>query len=230
MVWALAASHTAWMTAILNLSPDELLTTTRAVRRRLDFDRPVELDVVRECVGIALQAPTGSNKQGWHWVVVTEVEQRSRIAELYLSAFNEYQVAATHAGQLFATDADREASQRRVSSSIAYLAHNMHRVPVMLIACVQAPGSAVLPDAAQATMWGSLFPAVWSYMLAARARGLGTAWTDLHLKHEQQIAEILGLPDGIRQGPLIPTAYTLGTDFKPAPRTSLDAVLHVERW
>jgi len=218
------------MPATLNLSPDELLTTTRAVRRRLDFDRPVELDVVRECLRVALQAPSGSNRQGWHWVVVTDSDQRARIAELYLSAFAEYRDSATQPGGLFAAEAERAAVQKRVSTSVEYLAQNMHRVPVMLIACVRAPGSALLTDAAQATMWGSLFPAVWSYMLAARARGLGTAWTDLHLRYEQEVAEILGLPDGIRQGPLIPTAYTLGTDFKAAPRGSLDDVLHIDRW
>lgn len=218
------------MTATLNLTPDELLTTTRAVRRRLDFDRPVDLDVIRDCVRIALQAPNGSNKQGWHWVVVTDADQRARIADLYLAAFNEYQATATHAGQLFATDSGRTSTQGRVSNSIEYLARNLHRVPVMLITCVEGAGTAVLPDADQATMWGSLFPAVWSYMLAARARGLGTAWTDLHLRYEHQVAAALGLPDGVRQGPLIPTAYTLGTDFKPAPRGSLDDVLHVDRW
>jgi nitroreductase len=218
------------MSATLNLSPDELLTTTRAVRRRLDFDRPVELDVVRECVRIALQAPSGSNRQGWHWVVVTDADQRARIAELYLSAFVEYRDAATQPGGVLAAEGERAAVQQRVSTSIEYLAQNMHRVPVLLIACVRAPDSAVLTDAAQATMWGSLFPAVWSYMLAARARGLGTAWTDLHLRYETEIAEILGLPAGIRQGPLIPTAYTLGTEFKAAPRASLDDVLHIDRW
>ena len=218
------------MSATLNLSPDELLTTTRAVRRRLDFDRPVELDIVRECVRIALQAPSGSNRQGWHWVVVTDADQRARIAELYLAAFAEYRDTATQPGGLFAAEGERAAVQKRVSTSIEYLAQNMHRVPIMLIACVQAPGSAVLTDSAQATMWGSLFPAVWSYMLAARARGLGTAWTDLHLRYEREIAEMLGLPDGIRQGPLVPTAYTLGTDFQAAPRASLDDVLHIDRW
>jgi nitroreductase len=218
------------MPATLNLSPDELLTTTRAVRRRLDFDRHVEIAVVRECVRIALQAPSGSNRQGWHWVLVTDADQRARIAELYLAAFVEYRDAATQPGGLFADEGARAAVQKRVSTSVEYLAHNMHRVPVMLIACVQTPGSAVLTDAAQATMWGSLFPAVWSYMLAARARGLGTAWTDLHLSYEREIAEILELPDGIRQGPLIPTAYTLGTEFKAAPRASLDDVLHIDRW
>ena len=218
------------MAATSNLTPDELLTTTRAVRRRLDLDRPVELDVIRDCVRIALQAPNGSNQQGWHWVVVTDAGRRGRIAELYRAAFEEYRATATRSGQLFAAEPHRSDVQGRVSDSIGYLARNMHRVPVLVIACVQGAGSAVLPDADQATMWGSLFPAVWSYMLAARARGLGTVWTDLHLRYEQQVAQILELPEGIRQGPLVPTAYTLGTDFRPAHRGSVDDVLHVDRW
>lgn len=218
------------MTDAFDLSPDELLTTTRAVRRRLDFDRPVDLEVVRDCVRIALQAPSGSNAQGWHWIVVTDPGQRAKIAELYRSAFVEYRESATHPGGLFPTDPDRSGVQQRVSRSVEYLAENMHRVPVLLIACVRMSGSAVLPDASQATMWGSLLPAVWSYMLAARARGLGTAWTDLHLRFEQRVAEVLELPDGIRQGPLIPTAHSIGTDFKPAPRAPLEDVLHIDRW
>lgn len=215
------------------LSPDELLTTTRAVRRRLDFDRPVSLELVRECLEIALQAPSGSNTQGWHWVVIVDSQQRGRIAEIYRSAFEEYRDRATHAGGLFDDAAEASGEQRtqqRVSASVGYLAENLHRVPVLLLACIRAPGAAVLPDANQATLWGSLFPAAWSYMLAARARGLGTAWTDLHLRHERAVAEVLGLPNDIRQGPLIPTAHTLGTTFAPAPRAPLEQVVHYDLW
>lgn len=218
------------MSDSLRLSADELLTTTRSVRRRLDLDRPVHLDVVRECLQVAMQAPTGSNNQGWHWILVTDPAQRSRIAELYHSAFVEYRDTATHDGGLFEDEENRSPVQARVSRSVAYLAENLHRVPVLLITGICSPGSAVLADADQATMWGSLLPAVWSYMLAARARGLGTAWTDLHLRHEREVAEVLGLPEGIRQGPLIPTAYSIGTDFKPARRQPLDDALHLDRW
>lgn len=214
----------------LGLSPDELLTTTRAVRRRLDLNRPVELDVVKECVSIALQAPSGSNRQGWHWLVVTDAAQRTRIADLYRAAFDEYRATAVHTGGLFAADGELSAAQQRTARSVEYLAKNLQHVPVLVIACISAPGSAVLPDTTQASMWGSLFPAVWSYMLAARARGLGTVWTDLHLRYEQDVADILDIPDGVRQGPLIPTAYTLGTDFQPGPRTPLENVLHIDRW
>lgn len=218
----------AIMARTLGLSPDELLTTTRAVRRRLDLDRPVELEVIKDCIDIALQAPSGSNRQGWHWVVIDDEGQRAGIASWYRQAFEEYRNSATHAGGLFAADVSE--SRKRIAGSVEYLAENLHRVPVLVIACITAPGSSVLPDVNQASMWGSLFPAVWSYMLAARARGLGTVWTDLHLRYEQQIGEILGIPDGIRQGVLIPTAYTHGTDFRPGPRTPLDTVLHVNRW
>jgi len=218
------------MSDIIDLSPDELLTTTRAVRRRMDFDRHVPLEVIKDCVRIALQAPSGSNRQGWHWIVITDPEQRARIADLYRAAFDEYRASATHSGGLFAADGEHSSTQKRVAGSVEYLAQHLHRVPVLLLACISAPGSAVLPDASTASMWGSLFPAVWSYMLAARARGLGTVWTDLHLRHEQQVAETLDLPKDIRQGPLIPTAYTVGTNFRAGPRAPLDEVLHINRW
>ncbi|HEX5144343.1 MAG TPA: nitroreductase family protein [Mycobacterium sp.] len=214
----------------LDLSPDDLLTTTRAVRRRLDFDRPIDLELITECIGIALQAPSGSNRQGWHWIVVTDPGQRSRIAELYRSAFDEYRRTATHSGSLYAEGGQQDPSRRRIADSVQYLADNLHRVPVLLLTGIMAPGSAVLPDTSAASMWGSLFPAVWSYMLAARARGLGTVWTDLHLRHEREMAEILGLPGDLRQGPLVPTAYSIGTDFRPGTRVPVTDVLHVDRW
>jgi nitroreductase len=211
-----------------SLWPDELLTTTRAVRRRLDLDRPVELDLVHQCLRIALQAPSGSAAQGWAWIVVTDAEQRNRIADVYRRAFAEYRLSATGPGQLFAED--RRPSTVRVADSVAYLAENLHRVPVLLLTGIHVSGSAVLPDEGGASRWGSLFPAVWSYMLAGRARGLGTVWTDLHLRHERAVAEILDLPDDVRQGPLIPTAHALGTEFRPARREPLEDVLHHDRW
>ncbi len=135
------------MAASLDLSPDELLTTTRAVRRRLDLDRPVEVELIRECLQIALQAPSGSNTQGWHWIVITDVEQCRRVAALYRQAFEEYRDRATHRGALFEAAGDRAvdgtaATQARVADSVAYLAENLHRVPVLLLACVHAPGAA----------------------------------------------------------------------------------------
>jgi len=215
--------------AVLELSPDELLTTTRSVRKRLDLDRPVPIELVRECLEIALQAPSGSNRQGWHWVVVTDAERRAAVGEFYRRAVARYLASSGAAGKLFADDQTRSVVQERVGSSVAYLGEHLGRVPVLVIPCVQV-GARGLPPGNQAPLWGSLLPAAWSYMLAARARGLGTAWTTLHLSYEAEIAELLGIPSDVRQGALIPTAYSIGTDFKPAARQPLDQVLHRDGW
>ncbi|MEV0286338.1 MULTISPECIES: nitroreductase family protein [unclassified Kribbella] len=215
------------MTYTLELNPDELLTTTRTVRKRLDLERPVPLDVVRECVEIALQGPSGSNRQTWHWVVVTDADKRAAIGEYYRLAVEKYLAGTGAAGKLFADDPVRGPVQRRIGNSVAYLGERMGQVPVLVIPCLEARA---LPAGNQAGLWGSILPSAWSYMLAARARGLGTAWTTLHLNYEQEVADVLGLPEEIRQSVLIPTAYTVGTDFKPAPRQPLDDVLHLNAW
>ncbi|OLT11267.1 nitroreductase [Actinomadura sp. CNU-125] len=216
------------MTTTLPLSPDELLTTTRAVRKRLDLARPVPMDLIRECLEIAVQAPSGSNAQTWHWVVVTDPGKRAAIGDLYRRSFAAYAESKSFAGSLHADDPDRGAVQRRVGDSAAYLAEHMGEVPVLLIPCLRAPGE--LPAANQAGLWASLHPAVWSYALAARARGLGTAWTSLHLVYEREVAELLGIPADMRQGALIPTAYYTGDTFKPAAREPIDTVLHHDAW
>jgi nitroreductase len=213
----------------LPLSPDELLTTTRTVRKRLDLARPVPMDLVRECLEIAVQAPSGSNRQGWHWIVVTDTEKRKAIGEYYRRSFAAYAASGgTSAGQ-YADDPDRAEVQRRVGDSASYLAERMGDVPVLVIPCLRLHGGK-LPDGNQAGLWGSLLPAVWNYALAARARGLGTAWTTLHLAYEQEVADVLGLPADVRQGALVPTAYYTGDTFRPAPRVPLDEVLHVDGW
>ncbi|MEU6713357.1 nitroreductase family protein [Nonomuraea sp. NPDC046802] len=206
---------------------DELLTTTRSVRKRLDLTRPVPMELVRECLEIALQAPSGGNRQGWHWIVVTDPGLRAQVGDYYRRSVRAYHASGTGAGSLFQDDPVRADTQRRVSDSSAYLGEHMGDVPVQVIACIQASG---LPEGNQAGLWGSLLPAAWSYMLAARARGLGTAWTTLHLAYESEIAELLGIPADVRQGVLIPTAYYTGETFKPAPRQPLDEVLHLDRW
>lgn len=211
----------------LPLSPDELLTTTRTVRKRLDLSREVSLDVVRECLEIAVQAPSGSNSQGWHWVVVTDAETRKAIGGYYRRAVDAYLGSPGSATALFADDPDRSAVQQRVGGSVAYLGDHLGDVPLLVIPCIVAPD---LGAGNQAGLWGSLLPAAWSFMLAARARGLGTAWTTLHLTYESEIAELLGLPTHIRQGLLIPTAYYIGDTFRPAPRQPLEDVLHLDHW
>jgi nitroreductase len=211
------------------MTPEELLTTTRSVRKRLDFDRPVDMAVVRECLEIALQAPSGSNVQGWQWVVVTDPELRAKVGDYYRQAVDAYLDSPGAAGKLFADDPDRGSVQRRVGDSVAYLGQNMGRAPVLVLPCLTLRGG-TLPDGNQAGLWGSVLPAAWSYMLAARTRGLGTAWTTLHLEYEEEVAELLGIPDGVRQAALIPTAHTVGSEFKVARRGALDDVLHVDGW
>jgi len=213
------------MSDLLPLNPDELLTTTRSVRRRLDLQRPVPLEVVREALEVALQAPTGSNAQSWHWIVVTDREKRQAIAELYARSFARYRASG---GRNY-DDPTRQAVQERVSSSADYLADHMAEVPVLVIGAIFT-GAEEFGPGSQAGLWGSLLPAAWSLQLALRARGLGSAWTTLHLAYEREIAELLGIPPTVRQGVLLPVAYTVGTDFRPAHRAPLDDVLHVDGW
>jgi nitroreductase len=211
----------------VTLTPDELLTTTRSVRKRLDLERPVPLELVRECLEIALQAPSGSNRQTWHFIVVTDADKRAAIGDLYKRAVDGYLKSSGAAGKLFADDPDRGPVQQRVGDSVAYLGETMGRVPVLTIPCIEARR---LTADSQAGLWGSILPAAWSYMLAARSRGLGTAWTTLHLRYENEVAAILGLPSHVRQGVLIPTAYYTGDGFRPAPRVPLDEALHINAW
>ena len=218
------------MAELLDLDPDQLLSTTRAVRKRLDLDRPVEPEVIRQCIEVAGQAPTASNSQGWHFVVVTDPARRRALAELYREGFDLFygDPEAALAG-MPQDDPDYLTTQRRVIDSARYLADHLAEVPVHLIPCVEGRYEEG-PVALHAATWGSLLPAVWSFCLAARARGLGTCWTTLHLIKEREAAELLGLPDNIMQGALIPVAYTRGTDFKPGPRRDLDRVIHLDTW
>ncbi|MDY0814370.1 nitroreductase family protein [Kitasatospora purpeofusca] len=209
-------------------TPDELLTTTRSVRLRLDLSRPVDLDQVRECVEIALQAPNGGNTQRWHWLVVAEDGMRKRVAEVYRRAF-EARYPPTAAAGVSAGAVPVGGVSERMLAGGRHLAEHLHEVPVLVIPCLEL-GSRPLTAANQAGVWGSLLPAAWSYMLAARARGLGTAWTTVHLDAEQEVADLLGLPGDVRQGALIPTAHVLGDGFGPAPRRPVDSVLHLDGW
>lgn len=199
------------------LTPDELLTTTRSVRKRLDLTRPVPPELVRECLQIATQAPSGSNSQAWHWIVITDQELRTQVGDYYERATMPY-IAAQQA---------TDPAAQRIRDSAAYLGEHMGEVPVLVLACIEVPAPALL-EGNQAGLWGSLLPAGWSYMLACRSRGLGTAWTTLHLKYEKEVAKLLGLPGNVRQGVLIPTAYYTGETFRPAPRRPLP--LHENGW
>ncbi|MEH6581032.1 MAG: nitroreductase family protein [Halioglobus sp.] len=215
----------------LNLSADQVLTTTRAVRKRLDFDRPLEMTVIKQCLEVALQAPSGSNAQGWQFVVVTDRDKIKAIADLYQQAFAEYEASPFQPTGLHKDDPSMAQTQERVLGSAQYLAANLERVPALLIPCCgQRPDLPGMPMSAIAGIMGSVLPAVWNFMLAARERGIGTCWTTLHLEHEQAVAELLGIPEDHAQVALIPMAYTKGTDFKVAPRKDLEGVLHLNNW
>lgn len=214
---------------VLPLTPDELLTTTRTVRKRLDLDRPVPMELIRECLTIALQAPSGSNRQHWEWIVVTDPGQRAAIGEFYRRAWEAYATSPSFAGAQRVDDPAKGEVQRRIGDSGWHLGRHLGDVPVLVLPCIRV-GSDGLAARNQADIWGSLLPAAWSYCLAARARGLGTAWTTLHLDYEREVADLLGLPPGVAQGALIPTAYYTGTSFQPATREPLDTVLHLDHW
>ena len=215
--------------ANLGLSTHELLTSTRAVRKRLDFDKPVDDNLIRECVEYAVQAPTGSNTQGWHFVIVTDASKIQKIGAIYQKAFNIYKESPMYAGNIGAgLGATREAQQDRVASSADYLSENMGRSPALFIPCIGGrsdhPGALV----GQA---GSIIPAAWSFMLAARERGLGTCWTTLHLMFEEEAADVLEIPfDSVRQYALSPVAYTQGTNFKSATREDVENVISWNTW
>jgi nitroreductase len=189
---------------------DHLLTTTRSVRRRLDLARPVEPELIERCLELATQAPTGSNQQGWHFVVITDPALRLGIAELYRKSYARYRGSEP---------ADPADPNSRVINSADYLAKHFHEVPVLVLFCYEGRVERSIP-ARQAGLYGSILPAAWSFMLALRARGLGAAWTTLHLEYEQEAAQLLGLPPTLTQAALLPVAYYTGDDFQPAKRVS----------
>jgi nitroreductase len=214
----------------LNLSPDELLTTTRAVRRRLDLSRPVEREVIEECIAIAQQAPTGSNRQNWHFVVVTDSNKRAGLASLYRKGAEIYRsLPAARNGETI-DDPARNATEARVRASAMYLIEHIHEVPVHVIPCIEGR-TEDFPAVGQAAQWCSIVPAAWSFMLAARARGLGTSLTSFHLFFEEDAAKLLGIPfKEVMQIALIPVAYTKGVKFKPGPRAPVGTILHWNDW
>jgi len=207
---------------------DHLLTTTRSVRKRLDFAKPVDLAVVGRCLEIAFQAPTGSNAQGWSFVVVTDAAKRRGLADLYRKAFELY-ANNPDMRPAFGDDDLRMQQLPRVVDSAMHLAEHMHEAPVLVIPCIEGriENAGTL---AQASVYGSILPAAWSFMLALRTRGLATAWTTLHIMFEQDAAKILGIPEHVTQTALFPVAHHTGTDFKPAKRIPSAQLVHWNSW
>jgi nitroreductase len=213
------------------LSADHVLRTTRAVRKRLDFDRPVPHEVIRECLEIALQAPTGSNRQNWHFVVVTDQAQRQALGDLYRRAVAAAQADAKTLTRIEPADqAGYEAQTDRVNSSAHWFFDHVHRAPGMLIPCIS--GRIDGPwRMATASHVGSVIQAAWSFMLAARARDIGSVWTTVHLALEEEAAHLLGIPyPDVMQVALIPFGYVHGNPFREATRQPLELVAHWDRW
>jgi nitroreductase len=208
------------------MDADEVLTTTRAVRKRLDLGRAVPLALVSECIEVALQAPSGGNRQGWHFVVVTDADTRHELAELYRQAWAQYRTELVGG---YRDDDPRGQRMDAVTSSAQYLADHLDEVPVHVIPCIEGRMED-LPYAAVAARLGSILPAAWSFMLAARARGLGSSLTTLHLRYEQDAARLLGIPADVSQCALLPVGWLVGDTLRPAPRLSVAQVTSLDRW
>ena len=200
---------------------DALLSTTRSVRRRLDLERPVPREVILECLELAVQAPTGGNAQGWRWLVVDDPATRASLAELYGRTGRDY-LGSYRSGELTTQTA-------RVLDSADHLLDVLADVPVLVIPCIKGrlTGTSMFEAS---SLLGSIIPAIWSFQLALRSRGLGSTYTTLHLAHEREAAELLGIPDGVSQVALLPVAYTVGTDFRPAARGPIEHITHWNRW
>ncbi len=218
--------------ALLALDPDQLLSTTRAVRKRLDFDRPVEDDLIRECVAAAMQAPSGSNNMTMQFIVVRDPDKKQALGEIYRQCYAMYQqMDGVYVRSIDKGEASANAQQLRVADSADFLGDRMGDAPALVIPCTAGGRVDGMPGLVAASAMANVLPATWSFMLAARARGLGTCWTTVHLMMEQQAADVLGVPfDIVQQVCLSPLAYTKGTDFKPAVRPAPDSIIHWDQW
>ena len=202
---------------ILELAPDDLLTTTRSVRKRLDYDRPVPRDVVESCAQLAFQAPNGSNQQNWGWVCVDDPALKVAMADLYRRGMRDH-IDRDRTGERPYNPGGDARAQERMSESVMFLHDRMQDAPVLLVPTIEArlDGASTFT---QASRWGSILPGVWNLMLALRSRGLGSAWTTVSLYREREMAELLGIPyDHNTQAGLFPIGYTIGTQFKRADR------------
>jgi nitroreductase len=206
----------------LNLTVDEVLTTTRAVRKRLDVSKPVPRAVLEECLELALQAPNGSNRNDWRWIIVDDPEMIAKLAQEYRTA-----MGVLHSGEKPSPMYPKGETPRedKLLESAYALAEKLDRMPALLIPLMpgRPDGKSVIE---QAAMWGSIVQAVWSFFLALRERGLGSVWATVATRREKEIAELLGISyDQYTQVGMFPIAYTIGTDFKKAWRKPVSEVL-----
>jgi len=205
---------------------DEVLTTTRTVRRRLDLERPVPRELVEHCLRIAFQAPNGQNQQTWNWILVDDPATRRAVADLYRAGLDDHMRRDTR-GEIRVDETS--AAFTRMRDSVAHLVEVLQDVPVILVPTLE-PTYPLINTFGAASAWGSILPAVWSFMLALRSRGLGSAWTTLHLYREREMAELLEFPHDHLQVGLFPVAYTLGTSFRPADRADSESRIFWNRW
>jgi len=207
---------------------EHLLTTTRSARKSLYLEAAVDIDDIRECLRVGLQAANGSNQQSWRWLVIADPALRRKLAELYRDAY-----LLRVGGQLLGHLLPPGSPEGRLMSSTEWLVENLANVPLLVIPCYQPYLPRIDGDESfyQATLYGSIFPAVWNFQLALHARGYGTCITTLHLHHQDAVAELLQIPESYAQGCLLPVArLRAGHTFRPAPRRPLNEVVAVDRW
>lgn len=210
----------------LNLHAHELLTTTRSVRKRLDLSRPVPRELIERCIELATQAPNGANQQSWNWIVIDDAEMKRKVADIYRAGIRRQETSPTWRSNIDYTAPELQ----RIGESVYHLSERLHEVPALVIPLTD--GNVEGADLfTQASIWGSILPAAWSFMLALRTYGLGSAWTTIHLHGAAEMADLLGIPhETTTQAGLFPVAYTNGTDFEPAPRRPVQEVIRWNHW
>ena len=212
------------MTAPFDLEQtDRLLSTTRAVRRRLDLERPVDREVILDCIRLSQQAPTASNTQKWRWMVVMDAEKRKALGEIYGRGKQFIEQAKAQVD-------DDDTQTHRVYDSATWLLDHMGEAPALVIPCVEGRIPEGAPNGMAASVYGSIYPAMWSFQLALRSRGLGSTLTTINLFFEKEVADVLSMPEDVMQVALLPVAYTKGTDFKIAKRPPPDEITHFDTW
>lgn len=201
---------------------DLLLKTTKQVRKRLDLTRPVPHEVLLECIDVANHAPMGGNLERNRWMIIDDADTKAKIAE-YFAAVGRPYLAANEA-------APADGRTGKVIDSATFLVDHLHEVPALVLAMRldRVPDGA--STGAYAGYWGSVVPGVWSFQLAARSRGIGSAWTTFHLEHEAEVADLLGIPPTVTQVCLLPVGYYTGDSFTPAPRRPAREVTYLNRW
>jgi nitroreductase len=201
---------------------DRLLTTTKQVRKRLDLARPVPHEELLECIDIASHAPMGGNLERNRWMIIDDADTKAKISE-YFGAVGRPYLAAN-------TEVRSDDRSTKVIDSAMYLVEHLHEVPALVLAMRLDRVPDGSSTGAYAGYYGSVLPGVWSFQLAARSRGIGSAWTTFHLEHEAEVADLLGIPPTVTQVCLLAVGYYTGDAFTPAPRRPASEVTFLNRW